>query len=120
VIGARAFQVGERQSFAAQIFGYQGLGTAFTPERFLTRRKGCASSERACQGSTSQLDAQFEKREGSRIDPLESVGQPVNLRITVQNGIRGAYAKAPELATPVHGGFLEEYRDRRFIPPWRR
>jgi gamma-glutamylaminecyclotransferase len=63
-----------------------------------------------------------------RIDPMESVGQPGNLRITisvVSVGLHSAcetfaYAKAPELATPVHSGFLEEYQDRRFIPPWQR
>jgi gamma-glutamylaminecyclotransferase len=63
-----------------------------------------------------------------RIDPMESVGQPGNLRVTIAvasvtgGAVRDAfaYAKAPELATPVHSGFLEEYQDRRFIPPWKR
>jgi gamma-glutamylaminecyclotransferase len=64
----------------------------------------------------------------ARIDGLESVGQPGNFRITVRvtqpTGTEEceafAYAKAPELATPVHSGYLAEYHDRRFIPPWER
>ena len=28
--------------------------------------------------------------------------------------------KAPDLATPVHSGYLEAYLDRRFISPWER
>jgi gamma-glutamylaminecyclotransferase len=31
-----------------------------------------------------------------------------------------AYVKAPELATPAHTGYLDDYQDRRFIPPSRR
>jgi gamma-glutamylaminecyclotransferase len=64
----------------------------------------------------------------ARIDPLESMGQPGHLRITLKvEAISGgetcdalAYAKEPELATPVSSGYLNDYRDRRFIPPWRR
>ena len=64
----------------------------------------------------------------TRIDPLESIGQPGNLRIalTVEAVSGGeaynafAYAKAPELATPVHSGYLDDYQDRRFIPPGQR
>jgi gamma-glutamylaminecyclotransferase len=62
------------------------------------------------------------------IDGLESVGQPGNLRITVRvSPVAGgeeceafAYAKTPALATPVHSGYLIDYQDRRFIPPWKR
>jgi gamma-glutamylaminecyclotransferase len=64
----------------------------------------------------------------ARIDPLESLGQHGNLRIKIRvvplsagaECEAFAYAKAPELATPVHSGFLDDYRDGRFIPPWRR
>src|SRR5262245_41232882 len=64
----------------------------------------------------------------ARIDPLESIGQPGNFRIRirvtpVKSGAECeafAYAKAPDLATPVHSGYLEAYLDRRFISPWER
>jgi gamma-glutamylaminecyclotransferase len=64
----------------------------------------------------------------ARIDPLESLGRSGNLRILLRvesvsgSGTRDAfvYAKAPELATPVNSGYLDTYRDRRFIPPWQR
>ncbi|MFZ0854586.1 MAG: gamma-glutamylcyclotransferase family protein, partial [Hyphomicrobiaceae bacterium] len=63
-----------------------------------------------------------------RIDPLESIGQAGNLRINIlvtpladdEHKEAFAYAKAPELATPVHSAYLDDYQDRRFIPPWRR
>jgi gamma-glutamylaminecyclotransferase len=62
------------------------------------------------------------------IDPLESIGRPGNLRIAlrVEAFLGGetcdafAYAKAPALATPVISGYLNNYRDRRFIPSWQR
>jgi gamma-glutamylaminecyclotransferase len=64
----------------------------------------------------------------ARIDLLESLGKPGNLRITIMVAPLGsgskceafAYAKTPDLATPVHSGYLDDYRDRRFIPPWQR
>ena len=64
----------------------------------------------------------------ARIDGLESIGQPGNLRITVRvSDMSGgsereafAYAKAPQLATLIHSGYLDDYQDRRFIPPWER
>jgi gamma-glutamylaminecyclotransferase len=64
----------------------------------------------------------------ARIDSLESIGQPGNLRIVLMvEAIPGgetceafAYAKAPELASPIHSGYLKDYQDRRFIPPWQR
>ena len=63
-----------------------------------------------------------------RIDAVESVGVPGNLRIEIEvEPVEGgasvrafAYAKSAALATPAHSGFLEEYQDRRFVPPWRR
>jgi gamma-glutamylaminecyclotransferase len=61
----------------------------------------------------------------SRLDVLESVGQPGNLRIITEVDPIGSgprcsaiiYVKSPELASPVHSGYLESYEDRRFIPP---
>lgn len=62
------------------------------------------------------------------LDEMESVGTPGNLRVLVDveplaEGARTsafAYAKAAHLAVPAHSGFLEDYQDRRFIPPWQR
>jgi gamma-glutamylaminecyclotransferase len=62
------------------------------------------------------------------LDALESVGQPGNFRITVQVQPVGGgphasafmFVKSPELASPVHSGFLSDYQDRRFIPPAQR
>jgi gamma-glutamylaminecyclotransferase len=64
----------------------------------------------------------------ARIDPLESIGRPGNYRIRIRvapikSGVEReafAYAKAPDLATPLHSGYLDAYQDRRFIPPWQR
>jgi gamma-glutamylaminecyclotransferase len=63
----------------------------------------------------------------TRIDAIESVGKPGNLRIVVQvemiDGERCeafAYAESRELATPAHSAFPDDYRDTRFIPPWQR
>jgi len=59
------------------------------------------------------------------IDLLESIGKPGNLRVSVEVKRIGGdeacsafvYAKSPELATPAHTGYLDDYQDRRFIPP---
>jgi gamma-glutamylaminecyclotransferase len=64
----------------------------------------------------------------ARIDPLESIGRLGNYRIRIRVApIKSgseceafAYAKAPDLATPLHSGYLDTYQDRRFIPPWQR
>jgi gamma-glutamylaminecyclotransferase len=61
----------------------------------------------------------------SRLDALESVGEPGNTRTVVEvdplgpgNACRAImYVKSPELASPIHSGYLEDYQDRRFIPP---
>jgi gamma-glutamylaminecyclotransferase len=61
----------------------------------------------------------------SRLDDLESVGQPGNTRTVVEVEPIGSghacrailYVKSPELASPIHSGCLEDYQDRRFIPP---
>jgi gamma-glutamylaminecyclotransferase len=62
------------------------------------------------------------------LDRLESVGRPGNFRRRVEiepidGGARcraQAYMKAPALATPAHSDYIEDYQDRRFIPPDRR
>jgi gamma-glutamylaminecyclotransferase len=63
-----------------------------------------------------------------KLDVLESVGKPGNFRtrLAVAQGEGGqaqeayAYVKAPDLATPRHSGYLADYQDRRFVPPWER
>ncbi|TKT75440.1 gamma-glutamylcyclotransferase family protein [Aquamicrobium sp. LC103] len=62
------------------------------------------------------------------LDRLESVGEPGNFRIVLDVELVGAgelrrafaFVKAPELAKPAHSGYLEDYQDRRFVPPERR
>jgi gamma-glutamylaminecyclotransferase len=64
----------------------------------------------------------------ARLDMLESVGRPGNSRIVVEVEPVGSgaacaaivYVKSPELASPVHSGYLADYQDRRFIPPGER
>jgi gamma-glutamylaminecyclotransferase len=59
------------------------------------------------------------------IDTLESIGQPQHFRYSIEveplaGGLATsafAYMKAHDLATPAHTGYLENYQDRRFIPP---
>jgi gamma-glutamylaminecyclotransferase len=61
----------------------------------------------------------------SRLDALESVGQPGHTRTVVEVDPLGpgdtcqaiVYVKSPELASPIHSGYLEDYQDHRFIPP---
>jgi gamma-glutamylaminecyclotransferase len=73
------------------------------------------------------IDGELYQLDGSilaRIDWLESIGSPGNFRIELRvrpdNGdteqIAMAYVKSPELARPVHSGYLADYQDRRFIP----
>ena len=62
----------------------------------------------------------------NRLDAMESIGTPGNFRIEIEVApVKGgsrvrafAYTKSAELATPIHSDFLEDYQDRRFIPPW--
>jgi gamma-glutamylaminecyclotransferase len=69
--------------------------------------------------SAAQLEA---------LDALESIGIPGNFRILldVESLTRAettsafAYVKTAEHAQPVHSGYIEDYQDWRFIPPWRR
>jgi gamma-glutamylaminecyclotransferase len=58
------------------------------------------------------------------LDELESVGRPGNFRfaVAVEEASGGivtahAYFKARELAVPMHTGCLDDYQDRRFVPP---
>jgi gamma-glutamylaminecyclotransferase len=63
----------------------------------------------------------------ARLDALESVGQPGNERPVVEVEPLGpghachaiVFVKSPELASPIHSGYLEDYQDHRFIPPRR-
>lgn len=64
----------------------------------------------------------------ARLDALESVGQPGNLRVPIAvERIKSretcealAFMKSPALAQPAHTGYLEDYQDGRFVPPWLR
>jgi gamma-glutamylaminecyclotransferase len=61
----------------------------------------------------------------SRLDILESIGRPGNTRILIEIEPLGAgecqraivYVKSPDLALPIHSGYLANYQDCRFIPP---
>jgi len=74
------------------------------------------------RGELYRVDAPHLKR----LDAVESIGTPGNFRIEIEVApVKGgsrvrafAYAKSAELATPIHSEFLEDYQDRRFIPPW--
>jgi gamma-glutamylaminecyclotransferase len=60
------------------------------------------------------------------IDSIEHIGEPGNSRASIElepiaGGARLAanvYFKARELASPRHTAYLQDYQDRRFIPPW--
>jgi gamma-glutamylaminecyclotransferase len=70
----------------------------------------------------------IEEHHLERIDAVESVGIPGNLRIEIEvEPMEGGrpqlafvYVKSPALANPVHSDFLSDYQDRRFVPPWSR
>jgi gamma-glutamylaminecyclotransferase len=63
-----------------------------------------------------------------RLDELENVGQPGSFRGTLlveppgggvqQNAI--GFMKNEAWLHPLHSGYLCDYQDRRFIPPWQR
>lgn len=63
-----------------------------------------------------------------RLDGLESVEKPGNFRRLVAVQALGSratcrawcYMKSPELARPLHSGYIEDYQDDRFIPPEKR
>ncbi len=63
----------------------------------------------------------------SKLDELEDVGKPgsYRTRIAVRGEGQGpleaiGYMKSAEWLKPVHTGYLSDYQDRRFIPPWER
>ena len=64
----------------------------------------------------------------ARIDAMESIGRPGNLRILIDvapihesiSSKAYAYMKSRALADPIHSDYLSSYQDRRFIPPERR
>jgi gamma-glutamylaminecyclotransferase len=64
-----------------------------------------------------------------KLDAIESVGRPGNGRmlVTVEPVDGGGasaeaivFVKSRSLALPVHSDYLEDYQDRRFIPPTER
>jgi gamma-glutamylaminecyclotransferase len=63
-----------------------------------------------------------------KLDALESIGQPGNLRlpicVTPRDGdgptMALAYFKDRSLASPIHTAYLTDYQDCRFVPPDRR
>lgn len=64
----------------------------------------------------------------ARVDEAENMGLPGNFRTTILiEPMEGgepteaiAYTKAEALAEPRHSGYLADYQDRRFVPPWER
>jgi gamma-glutamylaminecyclotransferase len=72
----------------------------------------------------------YEVKTGSMatLDAIEHIGEPGNSRASIDvepigGGTRLAanvYFKTRELASPIHATCLEDYQDRRFIPPWSR
>jgi gamma-glutamylaminecyclotransferase len=110
--------------------GAKYLGPYRTVERFPMFVAGpwFAPMMLDCPGTGLQVRGELYEIEDSRLtvlDTLESVGKPGNFRRLVQVEPIGqgrlcsafAYIKSPELATPVHTGYLEDYQDRRFVPP---
>ena len=91
--------------YAPMIFDQPGTGLQITGELYRVSRAALA-----------------------RLDMLESVGRPGNFRIVVEvepiaaggAGTAIVFVKSPELASPVHSGYLADYQDRRFIPPGER
>jgi gamma-glutamylaminecyclotransferase len=62
------------------------------------------------------------------LDRLEAVGKPGSFRTTLEVEPLGGGLRVPAIGfmkdeswlDPVHSGFLADYQDRRFIPPWQR
>ncbi|WP_183748185.1 gamma-glutamylcyclotransferase family protein [Rhizobium sp. BK196] len=60
----------------------------------------------------------------AKLDRLESVGKPGNLRVAIEvEPVVGGpawsalvYLKSRQLADPIHSGYLRIYENRRFIP----
>jgi gamma-glutamylaminecyclotransferase len=64
----------------------------------------------------------------AKLDELEAVGKPGSFRssLTVEpvgGGVRTqaiGFMKSEDWLQPLHSGYLSDYQDRRFIPPWER
>jgi gamma-glutamylaminecyclotransferase len=64
----------------------------------------------------------------ARIDAMESIGRPGNLRILIDvapvheamSSRAFVYMKSRALADPLHSDYMSSYQERRFIPPERR
>jgi gamma-glutamylaminecyclotransferase len=62
------------------------------------------------------------------LDELEAVGQKGSFRSTIRIAPVGGgvpstaigFMKSEEWLDPLHSGYLADYQDRRFIPPWER
>jgi gamma-glutamylaminecyclotransferase len=62
------------------------------------------------------------------LDELEAVGQKGSFRSVIQIAPVGGgapstaigFMKSEEWLDPLHSGYLADYQDRRFIPPWER
>lgn len=63
-----------------------------------------------------------------KLDKLEAVGEPGSFRSILlvepkDGGVRTkaiGLMKSENWLQPVHSGYLSDYQDRRFIPPWQR
>ncbi len=69
-----------------------------------------------------------------KLDELEDVGRPGSFRTQIrvrpigESGIEGeggpieaiGFMKSRDWLDPVHTGYLSDYQDRRFVPPWER
>ncbi|WP_062115049.1 gamma-glutamylcyclotransferase family protein [Aureimonas sp. AU40] len=62
-----------------------------------------------------------------KLDELEDVGSPGSFRTQILVAGEGSgqveaigYMKSQSWLDPVHTGYLSDYQDRRFIPPWER
>jgi gamma-glutamylaminecyclotransferase len=62
------------------------------------------------------------------LDAIEHIGERGHSRMSIEVEPAGGgascdadvYFKVRELADPVHTDYLEDYQDRRFVPPWLR
>jgi gamma-glutamylaminecyclotransferase len=71
---------------------------------------------------------EIDDAELTQLDDLESLGEIGNFRKSIHVEAvherlmveAAAYMKANELADPIHSGYLADYQDHRFVPPWER
>jgi len=62
------------------------------------------------------------------LDKIEGTGERGSYRASIDvdptgcgaHYLANVYFKARELASPIYTTYLEDYQDRRFIPPWSR